>query len=92
MFFNALKRCKSILQYIGKHDTMIKHLPKGASMQTLDLKEAAAYLKISPYTLRNWCAAKTIPFHKAGRRVVFFREELEAWLLKGGSDAGKGKK
>lgn len=71
---------------------MIEYLPKGAMMQTFDLKEAAAYLKISPFTLRNWCAAKTIPFHKAGRRVVFFREELEAWLISGGSDAGKGKK
>jgi len=65
---------------------MIEVLPKGAMMQTFDLKEAAAYLKISPYTLRNWCASKKIPFCKAGRRVVFFREKLEEWLLKGGVD------
>lgn len=51
-------------------------------MQTMNYEEAAGYLKITANTLRNWLSqGKKIPFHKAGRRVVFFREELEAWLL-----------
>jgi excisionase family DNA binding protein len=62
-------------------------------MQTMNYSEAAEYLKITPNTLRNWISqGKAIPYHKAGRRVVFFREQLEEWLLKGGGDAGKGKK
>jgi len=58
-------------------------------MQTMNYSEAAEYLKITPNTLRNWISqGKDIPYHKAGRRVIFFQEELEAWLI-GGSNARK---
>lgn len=53
-------------------------------METMDYGEAAAYLKINEGTLRQWVAKKRegIPFHKFGKRVLFFREELEAWLAR----------
>lgn len=58
-------------------------------MQTLSYKEAADFLKLKEGTLRNWVAQKKLPFHKVGRKVVFFREELEQWILSG--DSGRNK-
>jgi len=47
----------------------------------LKLKEAAAYLQISPHTLHRWTSKGIIPFYKPNGRVTYFRrEELDAWL------------
>jgi excisionase family DNA binding protein len=56
-------------------------------METMNCKEAAAFLKITEGTLRNWLATKRLPFHKIGRRVIFFREELESLILSPGKAA-----
>ncbi len=50
--------------------------------QFLNVKEAAAFLRISISTIEKMTApnvkttSKPIPFHKIGRRVVFDRKEL----------------
>ncbi len=57
-------------------------------METLRLKEAAALLKISSWTLRNWLKnpdehvphTKTGPGQKA--HYLFEKGRLEAWWLK----------
>jgi excisionase family DNA binding protein len=49
-------------------------------MQTMNYKEAARYLKITTGTLRNWVSTGRIKPHKVGRHVIFFKEELEAWI------------
>lgn len=49
-------------------------------MQTMNYKEAAAFLKVSTGTLRNWVSTKRIIPRKVGKHVLFFREELEAWI------------
>lgn len=49
-------------------------------MKTLNYKEAANFLKITPGTLRNWVSQGKIKPHKTGKHVLFFREELEAWI------------
>jgi len=54
-------------------------------MQTMSYTEAADFLKVKEGTLRNWVAQKKVPFHKVGRKVVFFQEELEKWILSGES-------
>jgi excisionase family DNA binding protein len=50
-------------------------------MQTMNYQEAAAFLKITQGTLRNWVFAGRIKRHKLGKRVLFFKEELEAWIV-----------
>jgi excisionase family DNA binding protein len=49
-------------------------------MKTLNYKEAANFLKITPGTLRNWVSQGKIKPHKTGKHVLFFREELESWI------------
>lgn len=58
-------------------------------MQTMSYTEAADFIKVKEGTLRNWVAKKKVPFHKVGRKVVFFREELEQWILSGASSQDK---
>lgn len=53
-------------------------------MQTMDYKEAAGFLKITEGTLRNWVSTGRITPRKVGKRVLFFREELEAWITTAG--------
>ncbi len=55
-------------------------------METMNRQEAAAFLKITPGTLKNWVAQGKydVPFHKAGGRLIFFKAELEAWIRKSG--------
>ncbi|HOI90783.1 MAG TPA: helix-turn-helix domain-containing protein [Candidatus Rifleibacterium sp.] len=49
-------------------------------MQTMNYKEAARYLKITEGTLRNWVSKGRIQPRKVGKHVIFFKEELEAWI------------
>ncbi|MFI5338914.1 MAG: helix-turn-helix domain-containing protein [Candidatus Methylomirabilales bacterium] len=48
--------------------------------EKLSLLESAPLLGVSPYTLRAWVRERRIPFYRCGRRLVFSRKELEAWL------------
>lgn len=47
---------------------------------TMNSSEAAEFLKVSVGTLRNWVNQKKLPAHHAGRKLVFFRNELENFL------------
>lgn len=49
-------------------------------MQTMNYEEAAKYLKVTEGTLRNWVSIGRIKPRRVGRRVIFFREELETWI------------
>ncbi len=49
-------------------------------MQTMNYQEAADFLKITTGTLRNWVSSGRIKPRRVGRRVIFFREELEKWI------------
>ncbi len=49
----------------------------------LDVKEAAAYLKIQVSTLRCWCFNRTIPFYKIGGLVRFRKADLDAFIKRG---------
>lgn len=46
----------------------------------MDFQEALKYLKIKPGTLRDWIRLRRIPFHRAGRRILFRARDLDAWL------------
>lgn len=47
----------------------------------LDLKEASAFLRLSPATLYDLVYKRKIPHRKHGRRLIFSRAELESWSL-----------
>lgn len=54
-------------------------------MESMNYKEAADFLKVTEGTLRNWVSKNRITPHKIGKHVLFFREELEKWVLTPGS-------
>lgn len=49
-------------------------------MDTLDLKEAAEYLKISEESARELAASGDLPGAKVGKAWVFLRDDLKDWL------------
>jgi excisionase family DNA binding protein len=44
--------------------------------EVLTVDEAAALLRCSPRTLRQWCSAKRVPCSYLGRRYLLPREQL----------------
>lgn len=60
----------------------------------MNLDEACDYLSCSASYLYKLTSAKEIPHSKRGKRLIFFKKELDEWLLDGkiklsksGSDA-----
>jgi excisionase family DNA binding protein len=45
----------------------------------MDVREAAAFLRIEPTTLYGLVSQRRIPFRKAGRRLLFLESELLEW-------------
>jgi excisionase family DNA binding protein len=50
--------------------------------ELLTIKEVAAKLKISSWTIRAWCSQKFIPYFKLRGSVRFREREVELWLKK----------
>ena len=48
----------------------------------LTYQQLAAWLQVSPGTLRNWVSQEFIPFVKVGRVVRFDREAIERSIRK----------
>lgn len=65
--------------------TKATHRQEAFAMETMNYKEAAAFLKITEGTLRNWVSTGRITPRKLGKRVLFFREELESWIATTGA-------
>lgn len=51
-----------------------------SSSETLDVREAALFLRMHPVTLRNKLRAGEIPGAKPGKRWVFLRIDLERYI------------
>ena len=49
-------------------------------MQTLDLRQAAAFLKMHPEEVRRRARLGQLPGAKAGKRWVFIEDDLAAYL------------
>jgi excisionase family DNA binding protein len=45
----------------------------------MNVKEAAEFLHLAPKSLYAFVSERRIPYRKAGRRLLFSREELDAW-------------
>jgi len=48
--------------------------------EILTLKEVAAFLNVSPFTIRRMIKRDGIPAHKVGKKWVFIKEEVIEWL------------
>jgi Helix-turn-helix domain len=52
----------------------------GGNVNTLNLNEAASYLKMNPEVLRRKARAGQVPGRKAGKRWIFVKEHLADWV------------
>lgn len=52
--------------------------------EALDRKQAAAYLGTTAGTLNYWASVGRydIPYYRVGRKAVYRRSDLDAWLQK----------
>lgn len=56
----------------------------------LDEKQAADYIGQKPGTLRQWRSLSRGPaYHKKGRRVLYKKSDLDAWLAAGRTFTGE---
>lgn len=62
----------------GLHGVIVRGID--STMKTLDLLEAAEYLRLHPDTLQRRAAAGEIPGAKPGKRWVFLDVDLAEWL------------
>jgi excisionase family DNA binding protein len=49
-------------------------------LRTLDLRQAAVFLRLHPQTVRKLAVAGEIPAAKPGKRWVFVEQDLAEWL------------
>ena len=51
------------------------------SEETLwDVEEVAKYLKVSKDTIYRWIETKQMPTVRVGKKWLFSKEEIDAWL------------
>ena len=50
----------------------------------LTVNDVCKYLKISNESLYGWIKNTNIPAHKVGKRWLFSKEELDAWVRSDG--------
>jgi excisionase family DNA binding protein len=48
--------------------------------ETLDVQEAAKYLRVSAWTIYDMCRTKTLPFFKIRARIFFRKRELDQFI------------
>ncbi len=48
--------------------------------EVFSVHEAAQYLSISEYTLREWVRMRKIPHHKINKQIRFKKSKLDRWL------------
>ena len=49
----------------------------------MNLKEAAQFLRVSASVIYQLNAHKKIPCRKIGRKIIFSKSELTAWVMNG---------
>ena len=64
-----------------RHATPPRHTGSELPPRILNLNEAAAFVGLAKATVYKLTSAGTIPHAKRGKKLVFEREALEAWLL-----------
>ncbi len=55
------------------------------AQDTMTPEEAAAYLHLSPSTIKRKAREGTVPAAKTGRKWIFRKSDLDEWLAAGGT-------
>lgn len=55
-------------------------LPPLTAADVMHAREVAAFLRVPLSTVMQWARQGEIPAHKRGRRWLFLRPEVDAWL------------
>ena len=55
-------------------------IPSADKARLFSLRDAAAFLSVSYWTLRNLVWSGSIPFVRVGRRILIDREDLEGFI------------
>lgn len=68
-----------------KIDDLCSKTQSAPKEQWLNLDELRAYLPSHPaeQTVYGWTSTHQIPFHKRGRRIMFLKSEIDAWIHRG---------
>jgi excisionase family DNA binding protein len=66
----------AVMVAIGKQ----QNRPTIREDKPLSIIEASEFLNIPKATLYQFTSARTIPFQKVGKKILFFRHELIAWI------------
>jgi excisionase family DNA binding protein len=48
--------------------------------EVFSVREAARYLSISEYTLREWVRMRKVPHNKINKQIRFKKSKLDRWL------------
>lgn len=59
---------------------MMKQQNSSTENQTLDVKEAAAFLRVSTWMIYEMVRKKKIPFFRIGSRIFFRKSDLEMMI------------
>ena len=58
----------------------VKQIPTNTSLEFLTVSETAALLRVTARTIRTWIQIGRLDVHRAGRRVLVAREDIERLL------------
>jgi excisionase family DNA binding protein len=61
-----------------------ERLPQSTASPWMNARQAADYLGCGVGRIHDLTHVGQIPFHKDGRRLMFHRDELDAWIRRGG--------
>ena len=69
----------------SKIDGLNTQSPSIPTEQWMNLKELCDYIPSHPaeQTVYGWTSCHQIPFHKRGKRIMFLKSEIDAWLRDG---------
>lgn len=75
----------------SKIDDLNTQSPSVPTEQWMNLRELCDYIPSHPaeQTVYGWTSSHLIPFHKRGKRIMFLKSEIDAWLRDGKVKSGK---
>lgn len=81
--------CETVKEWIEvvknnpSFQTVTQTLNDNSDKGPIDIDEAASFLKRKKSTLYDMTSENTIPHHKKGNKLYFYKDELDAWVKKG---------
>src|ERR1700744_837601 len=73
-----------LLEKMERIERLLMEQPSGEeSNERMTVKQAATFLTLAVSTLYNKVSQKEVPVTKKGKRLYFYKSELEAWIRSG---------